>query len=154
MLLPMVDNTDPKGMPEKYPEFASRVQAAMQTHRISIKDIRLKLNISYEMARRYALGQALPRPDKIHALAEILQLSPQELQFGDDENGTKKKPGGHLQAVPFIQHINPELEFVAKLMILVAQSTPDGRNIIMDAAISCEKISDVNGRITTANQPK
>lgn len=154
MLLPMVDMTDTKGMPEKYPDFASRVQAAMREHGITIKDIRLRLEISYEMARRYTLGQAIPRPDKIHALAEILHLSPAELQFGDDDNGPKKKPGGHLQAVQFTQIVNPELEFAAKLMILVAQSTPDGRKIIMDAAETCEKISTVNSRVATDDQPK
>lgn len=149
MLLPMVDMTDTKGMPEKYPEFASRVQAAMRDHGITIKDIRLRLDISYEMARRYTLGQALPRQDKIHALAELLRLSPAELQFGDDENGPKKKPGGHLQTVQFTQHVNPELEFAARLMFLVAQSTPNGRQIIMDAAETCEKISIANSRVAT-----
>lgn len=40
---------------------------------IDIKKISEKLNITYEMARRYALGKALPRDDKIQALSDWLQ---------------------------------------------------------------------------------
>lgn len=37
---------------------------------------------SYEMARRYAEGSAMPRPDKLEAIAAWLGVSPSELAFG------------------------------------------------------------------------
>lgn len=39
--------------------------------------------ITYEMARRYAEGRAVPRPDKLAAIAEWLGVPPSELAFGD-----------------------------------------------------------------------
>lgn len=38
---------------------------------------------TYEMARRYAEGAAMPRPDKLEAIAQWLGVPPAELAFGD-----------------------------------------------------------------------
>lgn len=38
---------------------------------------------SYEMARRYAEGVAIPRPDKLRAIAEWLRVSPGALAWGE-----------------------------------------------------------------------
>ena len=39
---------------------------------------------SYEMARRYAEGLAIPRSEKLAAIAEWLKVSPALLAWGDD----------------------------------------------------------------------
>lgn len=38
---------------------------------------------TYEMARRYAEGAAIPRPEKLEAIARWLGVSPSSLAFGD-----------------------------------------------------------------------
>lgn len=40
---------------------------------------------SYEMARRYAEGAAMPRPDKLAAIAKWLGVSVSTLAFGEDQ---------------------------------------------------------------------
>lgn len=81
-LLLMVENTDNKGLPIKYPEFAARVQEAMAEYNIATKDIQKALGITYEMARRYTLGQAMPRSEKMSLLAAALNTDPAQLQYG------------------------------------------------------------------------
>jgi len=78
----MVDK-DIKGMPIKYSEFASRVQEGMKNHGLTIGDVRQSLGITYEMARRYTLGQAMPRQDKMQVLATLLHIDPAILQYGE-----------------------------------------------------------------------
>ncbi|PWY49231.1 hypothetical protein DK459_11960 [Achromobacter sp. RW408] len=45
---------------------------------------RAGVRITYEMVRRYTLGQAMPRPEKMGQLAGILGVSPSFLQYGSD----------------------------------------------------------------------
>jgi transcriptional regulator with XRE-family HTH domain len=42
---------------------------------------------TYEMARRYADGVAMPRPEKVAAIAEWLGVSPSSLAYGDKAPG-------------------------------------------------------------------
>lgn len=78
----MVENKDIKGMPVKYPDFRKRVQKAMSDVGVTVNDIKEKLRITYEMARRYSLGQAMPRTERMAALAKLLHVDPADLQFG------------------------------------------------------------------------
>jgi len=77
----MVDK-ESKGMPVKYPEFAQRVQIGMEKNGLTTNDVKAALNITYEMARRYTLGHAMPRQEKMDALAKLLGVDPAELQYG------------------------------------------------------------------------
>lgn len=77
-----------KGMPIRYPEFGGRVLAAMKERNADVQGIvnffkARGIKITYEMVRRYSLGQAMPRPDRIALLAEALGRTPAELQFGE-----------------------------------------------------------------------
>lgn len=77
-----------KGMPIRYPEFGERVLAAMKERNADVQGIvnffkARGIKITYEMVRRYSLGQAMPRPDRIALLAEALGRTPAELQFGE-----------------------------------------------------------------------
>jgi transcriptional regulator with XRE-family HTH domain len=81
-LLPMVEPVE-KGLPVRHPEFAARVQEGMKRRRVTVRDIQRRLGVSYEMARRYSLGQAMPRPSKIADMAKLLGMDPTELQFGE-----------------------------------------------------------------------
>lgn len=42
---------------------------------------------SYEMARRYCEGRAIPRPDKLQAIAEWLGVDPASLAWGSSRAG-------------------------------------------------------------------
>lgn len=58
-----------------YPEFAARLSGAMSRSGKEIKDISKALRVSYEMARRYTIGEAFPRADKWDQLAGLLGVS-------------------------------------------------------------------------------
>ena len=64
-------------LPIRYPEFAARMKEAMANGQWEVQGIvdalkRAGVRITYEMVRRYTLGQAMPRPDKMGQLAGIL----------------------------------------------------------------------------------
>lgn len=90
-------------MPIKYPEISGRIKGAMADNGITVGDIKERLNISYEMARRYTLGQALPRPEKMNALAKILNVDAAILQYGSKpaENANEKITEMSLAGWPF-----------------------------------------------------
>lgn len=84
--LPMVESNK---LPIRYPEFAVRMKDAMAKGQWEVQGIvdalkRAGVRITYEMVRRYTLGQAMPRPEKMGQLAGILGVSPSFLQYGSD----------------------------------------------------------------------
>lgn len=84
--LPMVESNK---LPIRYPEFAARMKEAMANGQWEVQGIvdalkRAGVRITYEMVRRYTLGQAMPRPDKMGQLAGILGVSPSFLQYGSN----------------------------------------------------------------------
>lgn len=62
---------------------------------VSISDVSKHLGVTFEMARRYALGLARPRPKRLEALAALLHTTPAALEYGDE------------QAVTFLRRDNP-----------------------------------------------
>lgn len=81
-LLPMVED-DTTGLPIRYPEFGRRLTKALADAELSITDLKNRLGITYEMARRYTLGQAMPRPDRLEQLADVVGISARVLAFGE-----------------------------------------------------------------------
>lgn len=61
---------------------SDRLNHLMNERRISITELSKALGITYEMVRRYTLGTAEPRKDKLEKIAEYLQTDPSWLQFG------------------------------------------------------------------------
>ena len=78
IFLPMVDSAP------KYPDFSHRLNDAMKQAGISVTDLKTRLNVTYEMARRYTLGVAMPRDARLKAMGEIVGKSPSWLAYGDD----------------------------------------------------------------------
>lgn len=76
-LLLMVEET-------KYPEFAARLNNAMADAGLSVTDIKNRIGVTYEMARRYTLGTAKPRDAKMKALAALFGRSSAWLSYGDE----------------------------------------------------------------------
>ncbi|MFY3305267.1 hypothetical protein ACOTEY_30250 [Achromobacter xylosoxidans] len=83
-------------LPVRYPEFAARVKDAMVRAQLEVQGIvdalkRRGVRITYEMVRRYTLGQAMPRQDKMAEIASILNVSPSFLQYGTETGVAAKK---------------------------------------------------------------
>lgn len=75
-LLPMVDKLNTQQ------DFATRLKAEMSKKGLSVKDLGLACGITYEMARRYTLGSAKPRDEKLLKIAELLGVEPAWLEYG------------------------------------------------------------------------
>ncbi|MDU1061653.1 MAG: hypothetical protein E7A34_00250 [Leclercia adecarboxylata] len=75
--LPMVEKNS------KHHDFAERLSAEMGRKRLSVKDLSQACDVTYEMARRYTLGTAKPRDEKIERIAKWLDVEPSWLEYGD-----------------------------------------------------------------------
>ncbi|MDY5106085.1 MAG: helix-turn-helix transcriptional regulator [Actinobacillus minor] len=62
-----------------------RLSNLMDAQGVSIEDLKNAANVSYEMARRYKLGIAEPRKEKLEKIAEFLGVTPSWLQFGEGQ---------------------------------------------------------------------
>ena len=83
----------------RYPDFAERLNAAMHEAGVSVTDLKNRLNITYEMARRYTLGIAMPRDDKLVAISDYLGVDAAGLKFGNDsDRKLTKQPARGLVA--------------------------------------------------------
>lgn len=90
--LPMVESEI------KHPDFAKRLGEAMQAAGVSVTDLKNHLSVTYEMARRYTLGVAMPRDDKLVAIAQRLGVQTAWLKFGDAISIPKVERGAHKNA--------------------------------------------------------
>lgn len=80
-LLLMVENT-------KYGEFAKRLNERMVDAGVDVKRLSESIGVSYEMARRYTLGTAKPRDDKMEQVAKAVYSTPVYLDYGVDVHGS------------------------------------------------------------------
>lgn len=76
-LLPMVDDSAPR-----FTDFGTRLAVAMARAHVSIPEVAKAVGVTPEMARRYTLGTAMPRPEKMKRIAALVGLTPSELQYG------------------------------------------------------------------------
>ncbi len=60
-----------------------RLSALMNEKGVTIDDLKNAAEVSYEMARRYKLGMAEPRKEKLEKIADYLGVKPSWLQFGE-----------------------------------------------------------------------
>ncbi|UUN99185.1 S24 family peptidase [Acinetobacter bereziniae] len=84
-LLPMVEIEPKKVNDAKHIEFANRLKKLMDAEGSPIKSVnQLKdaINVTYEMARRYTLGIAKPREEKLKELADIFSVDIGYLDHG------------------------------------------------------------------------
>jgi phage repressor protein C with HTH and peptisase S24 domain len=101
--------------PVRYPEFAARLQKAMADKPIDVNGIvdyfkHRKTKITYEMVRRYTLGQAMPRTARLELLAGAVGLRPVDLVFGEsaaDSGAEENKHTPGIIDVPISERISP-----------------------------------------------
>ncbi|MEB4676057.1 helix-turn-helix domain-containing protein [Enterobacteriaceae bacterium G50] len=63
-------------------DFARRLSAEMSRQNLAVKDLSQACGVTYEMARRYTLGTAKPRPEKLERIAHWLKVEPSWLEYG------------------------------------------------------------------------
>ena len=84
-LLPMVENEPKKVKDAKHIEFANRLKQLMDADGspiTSVNQLKDAINVTYEMARRYTLGTAKPREEKLKELADIFSVDISYLDHG------------------------------------------------------------------------
>ena len=74
-ILLMVENN-------KYDSFAKRLTQRMKEVNVDIRQLSEQVGVSYEMARRYTLGTAKPRDDKMELVAKTVFSTPAYLDYG------------------------------------------------------------------------
>lgn len=63
-------------------DLANRLNELMAKQDKNIVDLQKAIGVTYEMARRYTLGTAIPRDDKLCKIAEYLGVPPSYLKYG------------------------------------------------------------------------
>ena len=63
-------------------DLASRLNELMAKQGKNIVDLQKAVGVTYEMARRYTLGTATPRDNKIEAIAKYFGVTPAHLKYG------------------------------------------------------------------------
>jgi len=81
----------------KYKDFADRLNLSLQKHDLGVKELSEFSGVSYEMARRYTLGTAKPRDEKMLRIAERLSVSPAYLDYGVPLHGGDEIPPGTVR---------------------------------------------------------
>jgi len=96
-ILPTVENRTPLMSEPKYLDFSLRLKELMDRDGSEIKTVnQLKdaIGVTYEMARRYTLGTAKPREEKLKVLADCFRVDISYLDHGIkfDNNVDLSKP--------------------------------------------------------------
>src|SRR5690554_5551435 len=71
----------------KYSGFSRRLKEAMSEAGVTVTDLKNRLDVTYEMARRYTMGTAMPRDARLRTIGKILGKSPSWLAFGEEQKG-------------------------------------------------------------------
>lgn len=81
----------------KYKDFADRLNKSLLEHDLGVKDLSELSGVSYEMARRYTLGTAKPRDEKMIKIADRLSVSPAYLDYGVPVHGGDAPAAGTVR---------------------------------------------------------
>lgn len=90
-ILDVVDRLLPMVETPKYKSFADRLVQRMTDVGVDVKQLSEGVGVTYEMARRYTLGSAKPRDDKMERVAEVVKSTPVYLDYGVRADGTVDK---------------------------------------------------------------
>ncbi|WJM83245.1 XRE family transcriptional regulator [Pectobacterium brasiliense] len=94
-LLLMVEET-------KYSDFADRLNLLINNKNMSVTDLSRISGVSYEMARRYTMGTAKPRDEKMVKIAGALEVSAAYLDYGVPEQASEPQP----KSIVKLQHLD------------------------------------------------
>lgn len=120
----------------KYKAFADRLNKSLQKHDLGVKELSKFSGVSYEMARRYTLGTAKPRDEKMIRIAKHLSVSPAYLDYGVPLEDETKTPSNTVKIQQLDLHASAGTGYVN-------QSFP---TIISSIEIPEERIYELFGR--------
>lgn len=66
----------------RYPDFAERLNSLMTDKGVDVNTLKDISGVSYEMARRYTLGAAKPRDDRLEKIAQFFNVTMPYLDYG------------------------------------------------------------------------
>ncbi|MBZ7697041.1 hypothetical protein FML24_27565 [Klebsiella oxytoca] len=139
-LLPMVEKTN------KHQDFADRLNREMSKKNLSVKQLSIAGQVTYEMARRYTLGTAKPRDEKLIRIAEWLNVPPAWLDYGAVDSGVET--GGNAETVTSAPiELSDETEFSnlsddEKRLLRVFRKFPDteANNMLLAFEVRYKKL--------------
>lgn len=149
-LLPMVEKTN------KHQEFANRLSAAMNEKGLSVKELSEACGVTYEMARRYTMGTAKPRDEKLSRIAAWLNVEPAWLDYGHHTitpNAPHKQPTS--EPALKVQEQDPDefaiLSDEEKRLIRVFRKFPDyeANNMLLAFEMRYKQLFDFYAKYTT-----
>ena len=137
-LLPMVEKTN------NHQDFAVRLNLEMGIKNLSVKQLSQAGQVTYEMARRYTLGTAKPRDEKLIRIAEWLNVPPAWLDYGGDEKNistTEPVFTGQVESAESEQEF-PNLSESEKRLIRVFRQFPDveANNMLLAFEVRYKKL--------------
>lgn len=150
-LLPMVEKTN------KHQDFANRLTQEMRNQRRSVKDLSLACEVTYEMARRYTLGTAKPRGEKLQKIADWLGVQPAWLDYGEGERDSSSSMDiDSINAytavdnpIPFPENLSDQSEFGSlsedeKRLVRVFRQFPDveAKNMLLAFEMRYKQLYD------------
>ena len=128
----------------KHQDFADRLNKLMKTPDspiTSVNELKEAIGVTYEMARRYTLGTAKPRDEKLKALADIFNIDisyldhgtgdGQDIAFTVDNSSRSKaleKLIHSLDTLDSNKQLSPELLKALETMVDVATSSANKEN--------------------------
>lgn len=94
-----------KSTEEMAAAFGARLKSLMDAKRMEINDLQKATGVTYEMARRYYNGLAMPRTAKIKTIASLVGTTESYLTFGfteeeDKEHHAKENKSAHHTKTP------------------------------------------------------
>lgn len=119
--------------------FSARLRAAMQKKGytsntngtgVDISQLARAAGTTYEAARRYAAGEAIPRPGKMQAIAQWLGVAPSDLMFGQQAGIDEALLEQCIKAVSAAQsrrHFPLSPEKTARLVAVLYQEAVRGQ---------------------------
>lgn len=147
----MVENHE-KGLPVRYPEFATRVRLAMKNSKKTVNDIKTGLSITYEMARRYSLGQAMPRAEKMAALAKLLKVQTSDLAYGSDDEAANEQAGLRPVTLPTVESFDePTIDEAIKFLSTLKKLNKSDRADALSFMENLIDLSAVDQKVGTSN---
>jgi transcriptional regulator with XRE-family HTH domain len=143
----------------KHQEFADRLNAEMSKRNLAVKDLSQACEVTYEMARRYTLGTAKPRDEKLSKIADWLGVDPAWLDYGSGSSDPVPPPERSMPIHPdYVGEDDPQefasLSELEKRLIRTYRKFPDveARNMVLAFEMRYKQLYDFY--TTYANQPK
>lgn len=122
-ILPYVENGLVSMPQPKYLDFANRLKELMEKDNSPIKTVnQLKdtIGVTYEMARRYTLGTAKPREEKLQTLADALNIDISYLDHGTSLDKNISAP------FPIAGRLIPVISWIQAGTWTTAEGVPTG----------------------------